>query len=67
MDTSLLCPGTTTLKESNMTYRYTAKENSIINNAIKILRNRVCDSELMNTTKDVKQYCQLAIANEPDE
>ncbi len=50
-----------------MTYRYTTKENSIINSAIKILKYRVCESECMSSTKDVKQYCQLAIANEPDE
>ena len=50
-----------------MTYRYTTKENSIINSAIKILKHRVCESECMSGTRDVKQYCQLAIANEPDE
>jgi len=50
-----------------MTYRYTTQENSIINSAIKILKHRVCESECMSGTRDVKQYCQLAIANEPDE
>jgi len=50
-----------------MTYRYTTQENLIINSAIKILKHRVCESECMSGTRDVKQYCQLAIANEPDE
>jgi hypothetical protein len=50
----------------NMTYRYTTKENPIINSAIKILKYRVCDSELVSNIKDLKQYFQLAIANEPD-
>ena len=50
-----------------MTYSYTTKENTIISNTISILRSRVCESECMSSTRDVKRYCQLAIANEPDE
>ena len=50
-----------------MNSNYTTKENTIISNAISILRNRVCENECMSNSRDVKQYCQLSIANEPDE
>ena len=45
----------------NMTYRYTTKENPIINRAIKILKYKVYDNEIVSNIKDLKQYFQLAI------